>query len=284
VSDNNETWDLVIKPRSKLFSFNLREIVHYRDLILLFTKRDIATVYKQTILGPLWFVIQPVLNTIIFIFVFGSLAKLSTDGIPQVLFYFGGTMLWQFFQVNLTQVSDTFISNASLFGKVYFPRMTVPLSKLLSNGVALGIQAVTLAVIYIWIVLTGNAVRPSPWFVLVLPLTILWLSALSFGIGTIISALTTKYRDLRQMLLFGMHLWMYATPVVYPLSQIQGDIRWIMFINPVSAPIEIFRVFAFNAGDVASGLVVTSLAVTVILLFLGFVLFHRNESTFVDVV
>jgi lipopolysaccharide transport system permease protein len=275
-------WTLIIKPKSKLLNLNLRELIHYRDLVWLFVKRDIATVYKQTILGPLWFVIQPVITTIIYTFVFGNLAQLSTDGVPRTLFYFGGTMLWNYFQVTLTNVSDTFVQNAKLFSKVYFPRLAVPLSKIYSNMVALSIQIVTLVVLYGYFAFTGTDVRPN-WGILLLPAIILWLAALAAGFGMIISALTTKYRDLRQLVAFGMHLWMYATPVVYPVSQIPDNLRPIMNLNPVSAPIELFRAVMFSAGTPDPGMLIWSALSSFLLVFFGLLLFHRNESTFVDV-
>lgn len=282
-TNEDEGWTTVIKPQSRFFSLDLRELFHYRDLIGLFVKRDIATVYKQTVLGPLWFVIQPIATTIIYTFVFGNLAKLSTDGIPRTLFYFGGTMLWQYFHTTLTNVSDTFIQNAHLFGKVYFPRLTVPLSKVFSNMIALGVQTATLVVLYLYYALTGTATRPT-WLVLLYPLIILWLAVLASGIGMLISALTKKYRDLRQLINFGMQLWMYGTPIVYPMSQVPGKLRWIMSINPVSAPIELFRSFAFGVPLPDAGTIATSAGATIILFLLGLVLFQKNEATFVDVV
>jgi lipopolysaccharide transport system permease protein len=275
-------WTYVIKPRSRFLSFNLREFLRYRDLVFLFVKRDIQTVYKQTVLGPLWFVIQPIITTIIYTFVFGNLAQLSTDGIPRTLFYFGGTMLWTYFSTTLLNVSDTFVQNAGLFGKVYFPRLAVPASKILSNLVSLGIQALTLAFFYVYYVVTGSKVLPT-FSVLLVPVIVLWLAALAAGFGMIISALTTKYRDLRQLMNFGMHLWMYATPVVYPISQLPEKLRWVMQVNPVSAPIELFRSVTFGVPSPEPVLIWTSAATTVVLFFLGILLFHRNEATFVDV-
>lgn len=282
-SHTNEEWDLVIKPRSSPFAFNLKEFLSYRDLISLFIKRDIQTVYKQTVLGPLWFVIQPIISTIIYTFIFGNLAQLSTDGIPHILFYFSGTMLWTYFQTTLTHVSDTFVQNAGLFGKIYFPRLTVPLSKALSNMIALGIQLVALAAIYVYMLLDGASLRPT-WGLLVLPLIVLWIAMLASGFGMVISALTKKYRDLRQLLGFGMHLWMYATPVVYPMSQIKGSFEWVIALNPVSAPLELFRHVLFGTGNVAPGFILSSAASTVVIFFFGLILFKKNENTFVDVV
>jgi lipopolysaccharide transport system permease protein len=278
-----EGWTTIIKPRSRFFSLDMRELFHYRDLIGLFVKRDIATVYKQTVLGPLWFVLQPIATTIIYTFVFGNLAGLSTDGIPRTLFYFGGTMLWHYFQITLMNVSDTFVHNASLFGKVYFPRLTVPISKVISNMIALGVQTVTLAVFYVYFIIIGNETRPT-WLVLLFPVIVLWLSVLGSGIGMLISALTKKYRDLRQLINFGMGLWMYATPVVYPMSQLSKRLRWIMSLNPVSAPIEMFRSFAYGVPFPDTRTILSSVIMTVVLFIFGLILFKRNEAIFVDVV
>jgi lipopolysaccharide transport system permease protein len=280
---DGEGWTTIIKPRCGFISLDLRELFHYRDLIGLFVKRDIATVYKQTVLGPLWFVLQPIATTIIYTFVFGNLAGLSTDGIPRTLFYFGGTMLWHYFQITLMNVSDTFVHNAGLFGKVYFPRLTVPISKVMSNMIALGVQAATLFIFYFYFIIIGNDTRPT-WFVLLLPVIVLWLAVLGSGIGMLISALTKKYRDLRQLINFGMHLWMYATPVVYPMSQLSEKMRWIMSLNPVSAPIELFRSFAYGVPLPDTFTIMSSIIMTLALFTFGLILFKRNEAIFVDVV
>jgi len=280
---DSEGWTTIIKPRSGFFSLNIRELVHYRDLIGLFVKRDIATVYKQTVLGPIWFVLQPIATTIIYTFVFGNLAKLSTDGIPRTLFYFCGTMLWTYFQTTLLNTSDTFVQNSHLFGKVYFPRLAVPISKIFSNMVSLGIQVAAMMVFYIYYYSHGVSIRPT-WGLLLFPVIILWLALLAAGFGMIISALTTKYRDLRQLINFGMHLWMYATPVVYPMSQLSTKWQLVMRLNPVSAPIEYFRSIAFGVHLPEISFMIMSILATIVLFCIGLLLFHRNETTFVDVV
>ncbi|MEI6873733.1 MAG: ABC transporter permease [Spirochaetota bacterium] len=281
--DEDAAWSLVIKPKRRLFDIDLREIYHYRDLIWLFVNRDFVTVYKQTILGPLWFILNPLFTTIMFSFVFGRLAKIPTDGVPQTLFYYGGTMLWGYFATCLNSGADIFSGNSGLFSKVYFPRLTVPISKVFSNLISVGIQFATLVVFYIYYVATGSPVRPT-WWVLALPLIVIQLAALGMGFGMIVSALTTKYRDLRQLIGFGVSLWMYATPIVYPLSQVPEQYRWIMALNPVSAPIEAFRSMFFGVGGTSPEVLLSSVVVTIVLLFLGFLLFNRNERTFVDVV
>lgn len=282
-ADGDGDWSLVIRPKSRWLDLNLREIYHYRDLIKLFVNRDFVTVYKQTILGPLWFVLNPLFTTVMYSFVFGNLAKIPTDGVPQTLFYYGGTMLWGYFSTCLNSGSDVFSGNAGLFSKVYFPRLTVPISKVFSNLISVGIQFATLVVFYVYFVATGSPVRPT-WWILALPLILAQLAALGTGFGMIISSLTTKYRDLRQLVGFGVQLWMYATPVVYPLSQIPEKYRWLMGLNPVTAPIEAFRAAFYGVGGPTPGMMWISVAMTVVFLGLGLVLFNHNERTFVDVV
>jgi lipopolysaccharide transport system permease protein len=276
-------WTTVIRPRSGLLQLNLRELLHYRDLIGLFAKRDIQTVYRQTVLGPLWFVIQPLFTTIIYTFVFGRLANIGTDGIPYTLFYYGGTMLWNYFSAQLTSSMDTFTQNAGLFGKVYFPRLTVPISKMLSNLVAAVIQFATLMCFYAYYLIVKAPIRPS-WAALCFPLILLQLAMLSTGIGIIVSSLTTKYRDLRHLMNFGVNLWMYATPVIYPLSTVKGELQFLMYVNPVTAPMELFRYAFYGSGAHDPIAIAASAAATVAIFFLGIVIFNRNERKFVDVV
>ena len=282
--DDDGDWSLILQPKRKWLDINLREIYHYRDLIALFVKRDFVTVYKQTILGPLWFIIQPLFSTIMYTFVFNGLAKIPTDGVPTTLFYYGGTMLWGYFSSCLNSAADTFSNNSGLFGKVYFPRLTVPISKVFSNLLTSGIQLATLIAFYVYYVLAGSPVRPSLWALIGVPLVFLQLAALGTGFGMIISALTTKYRDLRQLVGFGVQLWMYGTPIIYPLSQVPAKYRWVFVVNPVTAPIEEFRKLAYGVGGVSPGMLWSSIAVTVVMVFLGLMLFNHNERTFVDVI
>ena len=281
--EDDGDWSLIIKPKRKWLDIDLREIYRYRDLVKLFVNRDFVTVYKQTILGPLWFILNPLFTTIMYSFVFGGLAKIPTDGIPQTLFYYGGTMLWGYFSACLASGSDIFTGNAGLFGKVYFPRLTVPISKVFSNLISVVIQFATLIVFYIYFVLTGATVRPT-WWILFLPLLLAQLAALGMGFGMIISSLTTKYRDLRQLVAFGVSLWMYGTPIVYPLSQVPEGYRWFMLLNPVSAPIEAFRAAFYGVGGASPAMMWSSIGTTLFVLILGLILFNRNERTFVDVV
>ena len=282
-TDDAGDWTLVLKPKRKWLDIDLREIYRYRDLVWMFVSRDFVTVYKQTILGPLWFILNPLFTTIMYSFVFGQLAKIPTDGVPQTLFYYGGSMLWGYFSTCLTTASDTFTGNSGLFSKVYFPRLTVPISKVFSNLISGGIQFATLIVFYLVYVLAGASVRPT-WWALAFPLIFLQLAALGTGFGMMISALTTKYRDLRQLITFGITLWMYATPIVYPMSQVPAKYKWIMEINPVSAPIEAFRAAVYGVGGTSVGSMAISIVATLVILFLGLILFNHNERTFVDVV
>jgi lipopolysaccharide transport system permease protein len=252
-------------------------------LVFLFVQRDFAIQYKQTILGPLWYVINPLFSTVMYSFVFGNLANIGTDGIPFLLFYYSGTMLWTFFTGCFSNASDLFITNANLFGKVYFPRLTVPISNVFGNGIKVLVQFVVLMAFFVYYLIRGTAPIPS-YLALAFPLLLLWLATLGTGMGMIVSALTTKYRDLRQLVAFALGLAMYITPVVYPLSQIPGRFAWLVFINPVSAPIELFRMWFFSAGSVSSVMVLVSLGMTAAFVLLGLILFNQNERNFVDVV
>ena len=279
----DKEWDLIIEPKRKLLDLPIREVIRYRDLIVLFIKRDFVTQYKQTILGPLWFVINPLISTIMYIFVFGNLAKLSTDGVPQILFYYAGTMLWTFFSGCFTDATNIFVTNKDLFGKVYFPRLTVPISNIFGNLTRITVQFIFLLVFFIYYLVTTDVLKPS-FAVLAFPLLLVWIAALGTGMGMIISALTTKYRDLRILVTFALNLAMYATPIVYPISQIPKKFSWVLYANPLSVPVELFRVWFYGAGTVTLGVACISIAETILLLFLGLVMFNQNERNFIDVV
>ena len=282
-SQDNEKWDLVLQPKSKLLDLKIRELIRYRDLVLLFIKRDFTTAYKQTILGPLWYIVQPLVSTVMYTFIFGNLAEIGTDGVPYLLFYFAGTMLWTYFTGTLNSASSVFTSNSGLFGKIYFPRLTVPISTTVGHIIKLGIQFACLLVFYIYYLIVGANVNPS-WWILAFPLLIIWIGLLGCGIGMVISALTTKYRDLNQLLSFGLSLAMYATPIVYPLSEAPANLAWVFYINPMSAPVDLFRIWFYGAGSVPTPMIFLSLGMTAVFFFFGLVLFNRNERTFVDVV
>ncbi|MBQ5532348.1 MAG: ABC transporter permease, partial [Bacteroidales bacterium] len=249
-----EQWTTVIKPRNKLFEVNLKEVWAYRDLLTLFVKRDIITQYKQTILGPLWWLIQPALTVIMYMVVFGGIAGIPTDGIPQPLFYLAGVCMWQYFADCLNKTSNTFVSNANIFGKVYFPRLIMPISNTVSNLVRFGIQFGLFVIVYLFYVIGGTVACPN-WYMLLFPLLVLMMAGLALGFGIIISSMTTKYRDLQILFTFFVQLWMYATPIVYPLSQVKGkvvagfDLYNVMCINPVTPVIETFKHAALGAGE-----------------------------------
>jgi len=274
----------MIKPRSGLLELNLGELWAYRDLTMMYVKRDIVTFYKQTILGPLWFVIQPVLTTVMFMFIFGRLAGISTDGIPGPLFYFSGIILWNYFADCLTRNSRVFIDNQHVFGKVYFPRLVVPLSVTISNLVRFGIQFAIFLVLYAWYYFQpGTVVRPNV-HIMLLPLLVLMTAGLSLGFGIIFSSLTTKYRDLTFLLQFAVQLWMYASPVIYPLNTIPADKRWILVLNPMTSVIETFKYGAIGQGVFSWWHLGYSLLFMTVMLFLGIVVFNKVEKGFMDTV
>lgn len=276
-------WDLVIEPNRKILDLKMRELIRYRDLVFLFVKRDFITQYKQTILGPLWFLINPLISTIMFTFIFGRMAKIGTDGIPYLLFYYSGTMLWNFFTTSFNDSSNIFINNSNLFGKVYFPRLTVPVSNVISNFIKIAIQFVLLMIFFLYYLITGTITLPEP-MALLFPLIFVWLALLATGMGMIISSVTTKYRDLKHLVTFGLSLAMYATPVVYPLSEIPEKYKWISLINPVSAPIEIFRIWFYHAGAISISFLLSSIIQTLVLFLLGLILFNQNERNYIDVI
>jgi len=281
--NNEEDWNLIIKPKRKLLEIPIREIIRYRDLIFLFVKRDFTTQYKQTILGPLWFIISPFFSTVIYTFIFGRLANIGTDGIPQTLFYFSGTILWSYFSNCFNESCNVFINNAGIFGKVYFPRLVVPINFVLSNSIKTFIQFLMLIILFVYFIFTGSTVHAS-WFMIFFPLIFIWLAAIAVGAGIIISSITTKYRDLRNLVGFALNLGMYATPVVYPISEIPSNYRWIAYVNPVSAPIELFRKWLFGVSSVDTKMILFSLGITAFLVFIGLILFNQNEQSFIDVI
>ena len=261
----------------------LGELWRYKDLVLLFVRRDFISVYKQTILGPLWFLIQPLLTTVTFTFIFGSVAKLPTDGLPQFLFYMSGTVVWSYFASCLTRTSDTFIANSGLFGKVYFPRLAVPLSILIANLITFSIQYSLFLGFMGFFTLQGAILHPS-WWILLTPVLILLMAGLGLGFGIIISSLTTKYRDLRFLVTFGVQLMMYATPVILPISSFPVRFQWIILANPMTSIIEAFRFAYLGAGSVNLGHLAYSFVFMVVAVILGTVIFNRVEQTFMDTI
>ena len=285
-----EQWTTVIKPRNKLFEVNLKEVWAYRDLLTLFVKRDIITQYKQTILGPLWWLIQPALTVIMYMVVFGGIAGIPTDGIPQPLFYLAGVCMWQYFADCLNKTSNTFVSTANIFGKVYFPRLIMPISNTVSNLVRFGIQFGLFVIVYLFYVIGGTVACPN-WYMLLFPLLVLMMAGLALGFGIIISSMTTKYRDLQILFTFFVQLWMYATPIVYPLSQVKGkvvagfDLYNVMCINPVTPVIETFKHAALGAGEfIGWGWLAYSFGFMVLVLALGILIFNKVQKSFMDTV
>jgi len=276
-------FNTVIKPKNKLFDVDFKEIWHYRDLFSMFVKRDIITQYKQTILGPSWFFIQPAITTIMYMIVFGGIAKIPTDGLPQPMFYMAGIVCWQYFADCLNKTSSTFTTNQAIFGKVYFPRLIVPLSTVASNLVRMGIQFIMFIAVYIYFVLTGVSVMPNM-YILLLPLLIVMLAGLALGFGIIISSMTTKYRDLTILFTFIVQLWMYATPIIYPLSTMSPKKQWIMSLNPVTSIVETFKFGTMGVGTFSWGGLIYSFGFMVVLMGIGIVIFNKVQRSFMDTV
>lgn len=276
-------WTLVLRPKGKWFDLRLGELWRGRELVWLFFWRDFVSLYKQTILGPAWYLLQPLLTTVVFTVVFGQIAHLSTNGLPQFLFYMSGTVVWTYFATAVTKTSTTFLANAQIFGKIYFPRLAVPLSILLSTLVAFGIQFLMYVGFFVYYVIKGTDARLTLW-ALFLPISILIMAGLGLGLGIIVSALTTKYRDLQYLVAFGVQLLMYTTPMVIPLSSVHGKFRWIMLANPMTEVIEVFRRGFLGAGTVTAPLLLYSAVFAAIAVIVGTVLFNRVERTFMDTV
>ncbi|MDB5117660.1 MAG: lipopolysaccharide transport system permease protein [Mucilaginibacter sp.] len=282
----DKSWDTEIKPQNNLFDLQLKEVWHYRDLLILLVRRDFVSFYKQTILGPLWFFIQPLFTTIIYTFVFGNLAAIPTDGLPQPLFYLAGITAWNYFADCLIKTSTVFTANAELFGKVYFPRLIVPLSIVVSNLIRLGVQIFLFLIIMI-IYWSKGAAFHSNSYLLLLPLLLLLMAMLGLGLGMIISALTTKYRDLSFLITFGVQLMMYLTTVIYPLSIVRNKYphyKWLVEYNPMTAIIEAFRYGFLGRGTFNMLSLGITTAITIFILLIGVLIFNRVERNFIDTV
>jgi len=280
---STENWDLIIKPSSRLLVFKLKDIWKYRDLLMMFVKRDIVTVYKQTILGPIWFVIQPILTTLIYVIVFGSIAKLSSDGLPKILFYLSGIIIWNYFADSLNSTSITFKENEALFGKVYFPRLISPLSKIISGLLKFLVQFVFMGVVMIYYKISVYPI-PLHLTIFMLPLLVLIMAVLGLGAGIIFTSLTSKYRDLSFLLAFAVQLLMYATPVIYPMSSVPEKYKGIIEANPISAIVETFRSILLGSGHLNWCQLGYSSLFAIIVLFLGILIFNKTEKTFMDTV
>ena len=281
---NTKDWDLVIQPRKKLLDIDFKGIWQYRDLFRMFVKRDIITVYKQTILGPLWFFFQPVFTTVMYMFVFATLAGISTGGIPQALFYMSGTLLWNYFNACFTTGQNTFTGNQSVFSKVYFPRLVAPLAGITSGFIKALIQTLPLMVVYIYYVLDGEPIHLT-WEFLLTPVLFVLIALMGLGCGLIISALTVRYRDLNNLVAFALQLWMYSTPVIYPVS-ISGDRTLTAFLkgNPLQGIFTDFRYMLTGIGEMDWWGLLYSAVFTIAILFLGIIIFNRQERTFMDTI
>ena len=281
---SSEHWDMIIQPKAHLFDLKLKEVWKYRDLLWLFVRRDFTAQYKQTILGPLWHFIQPIFTTLMFLVVFGKIANIPTDGVPQVLFYMSGITIWNYFSACLTSTSNTFVANAGIFGKVYFPRLVIPLSTVMSNLVKFGIQFLLLMGVFVFYVIKGSHVHLTISF-LMIPVLVLMMAGMGLGLGIIISSMTTKYRDLNILLGFAVQLLMYATPVAYPLSFLKHNkfASWIQW-NPLTPIVEAFRYALFQQGSFSAGSLLYSTAFIIVVLFIGLLTFSKVERTFMDTV
>jgi lipopolysaccharide transport system permease protein len=282
-SAKDEQWTEVITPTNGVFDLKLVDVWKYRDLLMLLVRRDFVSIYKQTILGPIWFFLQPLFTTLTFVIVFGQIAHISTDGMPQVLFYMTGVTLWNYFSDCLNKTSTVFRDNASIFGKVYFPRLVMPLSIVISNLIKFGIQFLLLMGFWVYYLITTDTIHPNI-YMLLIPLIVLLMAAQGLGWGMIISSMTTKYRDLVFLLTFGIQLLMYATPVIYPLSSITGDYRVFIEYNPLTPLLEIFRYALLGSGAFSWTLLVYSIVSSLIVVALGAIVFTKVEKSFMDTV
>lgn len=282
-------WTTVIRPRTGWFDIDIADLAHYRDLVALFVKRNFIVLYKQTILGPLWILLGPLVTSVIFTLIFGGIAGIPTEGAPQFLFFMASNAIWGFFSSCLNGTANTFVNNAGLFGKVYFPRLAVPVSQVLSALVNFGIQLLMFLIFWVYFFFNSNAqngyVLPN-WWLLYLPVLLLQVMMLGLGVGIIVSSLTTKYRDLAVVFGFAVQLWMYATPVVYPLSQLSTSprLRFLVNLNPMTEPLQVFRYALLGCGEVSVGGLIYSAVFSIAVLFVGVILFSRIEKTFMDTV
>lgn len=283
-----EDFSTIIQPQTKWFDLKLKQVLEYRDLIFLFVKRNFVSKYKQTVLGPIWAVIQPLLTTVVFTLVFGNIAGLAPGGVPSFVFYLSGTILWTYFSSCLTQTANTFVANSHIMGKVYFPRLVMPISTVFSEMIGLAIQYVFLIIFLVYYTVTGQGVHPNLW-ILMTPLMILQLAVLSLGFGIIVSALTTKYRDLAMLVAFGTQLWMYASPIAYDMFSMGafapgGKWHALYMCNPITSVVNLFRYGYLGIGTMEWNYYFIGWATTIVIFLIGVVLFNRIEKTFMDTV
>ena len=287
-NNSNNKFQTVIEPKNGWFDLHLKELLQYKDLIFLFVKRNFVSMYKQTVLGPLWAIIQPLLTTVVFTLVFGNIAGLAADGVPSFIFYLSGTILWTYFNQCLTQTANTFVANRQTLGKVYFPRLVMPISTVMSNLISLVIQFTFMVIFLIYYVITDQGCHPNL-YILMTPLIVLQLALLSLGCGVIISALTTKYRDLAMLVGFGTQLWMYASPIAYDMGSMAvfapgGKYHTLFMINPITPIVNLFRYAYLGLGEMEWIFYGISWIITLVVLFIGIILFSKVEKTFMDTV
>jgi lipopolysaccharide transport system permease protein len=280
---NQEEWTLILRPQRAWWDLRLGELWQYRDLVLLFVWRDFVAYYKQTILGPLWYLIQPILTTVVFTVIFGNIAQLSTDGLPPFLFYLAGNTVWGYFASCVQNTANTFTGNASIFGKVYFPRLTIPISVVLSNMISFAIRLGVFLAFFFYYLLIGADIKPNLW-ILSLPLLLFIMAGIGLGVGIIVSSLTTKYRDLQQLVAFGVQLLMYAAPVIYPISSIGEEWQWLIIANPMTPIIEMFRMAFLGVSSLDPIFLLYSLSFMIVILLIGVLIFNHVEATFMDTV
>lgn len=278
-----ENWTKIIKPQTGLLALDLKEVWRYRDLCYMFVRRDLVVKYKQTILGPLWYIIQPLITTVVFTVVFGKIAKISTDGVPHILFYLSGLVCWDYFSTTLNSISDTFSANQGIFGKVYFPRMVVPISTLFSNFIKLIINLITFFAFYSYYYFKGIELNMT-WFMLLIPFLIILTACLSLGLGIILSSMTTKYRDVRMFMAFAVNLLMYATPIIYSLGNVPAPYNKFLCVNPMTGIIYTFKYAFFGGGVYQWYYIIYSVIATAVILFIGLVIFSSVEKNFIDTV
>jgi len=279
-----ENWEIVIEPKNKWYQLDVASLWKYRDLLMLLVRRDFVAVYKQTILGPIWFFIQPIITTLTFTIIFGNIANISTNGTPSMLFYLSGITLWAYFADCLNKTSNTFVANAGVFGKVYFPRLIVPLSVLVSNLVKFAIQLILFMAIWLYYLATSDSVHPHYSYIVLFPILVIMMAGLGFGFGILISSLTTKYRDFTFLIGFGVQLLMYASPIVYPLNIVPDKYKWIVLANPVSSIIESFKYIFLGNGLFSWINLAYSFGFMLIVILLGMLTFSRVEKSFMDTV
>ena len=282
MNNTEQQWTETIESKHSLFDLNLKEVWRYKDLVYMFVKRDFVSSFKQTILGPIWFFINPIFTTVVYLVVFGGIANISTDGAPKILFYLAGVTLWNYFSSCLNATSTVFTANAGIFGKVYFPRLAMPISIVLSNLMRFGVQMGLFLLIFLYYLVKGE-VQPN-WWILATPFLILLMAMFALGAGMIFSSLTTKYRDVQMLLSFGITLYMYATPVIYPISSLRGIFKTLAFYNPLTGIFECFKYAWLGVGDFNVKMLLISSAIIILILAVGTIVFNKVEKSFMDTV